>query len=178
VKSQAKKRYETIVQPATKEKLAEEIDRLVPQATRQKEILTFFIEHHEPIVQSVLYNELSITRTHLNPLINKQLLTIQKREVYRDPYTQEIKRTEKLTLTEEQQRALDDITMTIDNQAHRTFLLHGITGSGKTEVYLQAIEKVIKRGQEAIVLVPEISLTPQMVHRFKGRFGDRVAVLH
>src|SRR5699024_5529026 len=108
----------------------------------------------------------------------RQLLTIQKREVYRDQFTKEIERTEKLTLTEEQQSALNDITMMIHNQAHRTFLLHGITGSGKTEVYLQAIEKVIKRGQEAIVLVPEISLTPQMVHRFKGRFGDRVAVLH
>src|SRR5699024_6042607 len=58
------------------------------------------------------------------------------------------------------------------------FLLHGVTGSGKTEIYLQTIEDVIKRGEEAIVLVPEISLTPQMVKRFKGRFASNVAVLH
>src|SRR5699024_11888275 len=59
-----------------------------------------------------------------------------------------------------------------------TFLLHGVTGSGKTEIYLQAIEQVIQQGKEAIVLVPEISLTPMMVERFKGRFGSEVAVLH
>src|SRR5699024_6726810 len=58
------------------------------------------------------------------------------------------------------------------------FLLHGVTGSGKTEIYLQAIQDVINKGEEAIVLVPEISLTPQMVKRFKGRFGSNVAVLH
>src|SRR5699024_8010741 len=90
----------------------------------------------------------------------------------------EIEQTEKLNLTQEQTIALDAINDSIDTEEHKTFLLHGVTGSGKTEVYLQAIEKVINRGQEAIVLVPEISLTPQMVHRFKGRFGDRVAVLH
>src|SRR5699024_10795182 len=61
---------------------------------------------------------------------------------------------------------------------HNTFLLHGVTGSGKTEVYLQAIDKVINKGKQAIVLVPEIALTPQMVERFKGRFGSAVAVLH
>src|SRR5699024_668000 len=61
---------------------------------------------------------------------------------------------------------------------HDVFLLHGVTGSGKTEIYLQAIQDVIDKGEEAIVLVPEISLTPQMVRRFKGRFGSNVAVLH
>ena len=66
----------------------------------------------------------------------------------------------------------------IEEKQQEVFLLHGVTGSGKTEVYLQAIEKVINQGKEAIVLVPEISLTPQMVNRFKGRFGNLVAVLH
>src|SRR5699024_6555517 len=66
----------------------------------------------------------------------------------------------------------------IKDKEARTFLLHGVTGSGKTEIYLQAIEKVIAKGEEAIVLVPEIALTPQMVRRFKGRFGSQVAVMH
>lgn len=66
----------------------------------------------------------------------------------------------------------------INNHQSDTFLLHGITGSGKTEVYLQLIKEVLDKGQDAIVLVPEIALTPQMVDRFKSRFGDEVAVLH
>lgn len=178
VTSQAKKQYETIFEPTEKEKLIDAKDELLPQATRQREILNFFIENYRPIAQKNLYEALSINRANINPLIKKGLLTVRKEEVYRNPYAGDIEETKKLTLTEEQEQSLHQILATIQNDEHRTFLLHGVTGSGKTEVYLQAIEKVINRGKEAIVLVPEISLTPQMVHRFKGRFGDRVAVLH
>ena len=69
------------------------------------------------------------------------------------------------------------LTPALEADAFATFLLHGVTGSGKTEVYLRAIEEVVARGSEAIVLVPEISLTPQTIRRFRGRFGQ-VAVLH
>src|SRR5690625_2899962 len=178
VTSQAKKQYETIFEPTEKEKLIDAKDELLPQATRQREILNFFIENYRPIAQKNLYEALSINRANINPLIKKGLLTVRKEEVYRNPYAGDIEETKKLTLTEEQEQSLHQILATIQNDEHRTFLLHGVTGSGKTEVYLQAIEKVINRGKEAIVLVPEISLTPQMVHRFKGRFGSKVAVLH
>src|SRR5690606_2432887 len=77
-----------------------------------------------------------------------------------------------------QQRAIEPILAAIENEENRTFLLHGVTGSGKTEIYLQSIAAVLQKGKEAIVLVPEISLTPQMVKRFKERFGENVAVLH
>ncbi|MGL6194581.1 MAG: replication restart helicase PriA [Thermoguttaceae bacterium] len=80
-------------------------------------------------------------------------------------------------LNSQQQNALDTVLESIEKMEHRTFLLHGVTGSGKTEVYIQAIETVVKYGRQAIVLVPEISLTPQTVGRFKGRF-EHVAVLH
>lgn len=83
-----------------------------------------------------------------------------------------------MPLTDEQEFVIKPILDSIEHSAHEVFLLHGVTGSGKTEVYLQSIEKVMKNGKEAIVLVPEISLTPQMVERFKGRFGNKVAVLH
>lgn len=178
VKSRASKQYETIIHPANKERLKKALTEVRAQASRQRQILNYFIERNEPVNQSVLYNNLSITRSHLNPLLEKGWITISKREVYRNPYEKDIVQTEKLSLTHEQKIALEAINKSIDVEEHVTFLLHGVTGSGKTEVYLQAIEKVIDRGQEAIVLVPEISLTPQMVHRFKGRFGDRVAVLH
>ncbi|MBN1527200.1 MAG: primosomal protein N' [Candidatus Omnitrophica bacterium] len=81
-------------------------------------------------------------------------------------------------LNEEQSRALKSIVECIDRKEYGTFLLYGITASGKTEVYLQAIEHVLKAGRQAIVLVPEISLTPQTVERFVSRFGHKVAVLH
>ncbi len=87
------------------------------------------------------------------------------------------KRQTNFTLNPEQQTALDAISHHIETDSHKTFLLHGITGSGKTEVYIQAIQKVVEFGRQAIVLVPEISLTPQTRQRFRARF-DHVAVLH
>ncbi len=81
-------------------------------------------------------------------------------------------------LTPEQSRALDRIAALLDEGAHRAVLLFGVTGSGKTRVYLDAIDRVVRSGGRAIVLVPEISLTPQTVARFESVFGDRVAVLH
>ncbi|MCK4852058.1 MAG: primosomal protein N', partial [Candidatus Omnitrophica bacterium] len=78
----------------------------------------------------------------------------------------------------EQQRVLEDINRCLDEGRHEVFLLHGITGSGKTEIYLQAMERVLAKGRSGIVLVPEISLTPQTVERFRSRFGEKVAVFH
>ena len=85
--------------------------------------------------------------------------------------------TPDLTLNADQQGALSAIVDVLEAQAHRTILLHGVTGSGKTEVYIQAIREVVSYGRQAIVLVPEISLTPQTIRRFRSRF-DSVAVLH
>ncbi|MBI1953047.1 MAG: primosomal protein N' [Candidatus Omnitrophica bacterium] len=81
-------------------------------------------------------------------------------------------------LNKEQQAALSPIREAIDQTRHEVFLLHGVTGSGKTEIYLQAIESVLRQGKSSIILVPEIALTPQATQRFQGRFGALVAVLH
>ncbi len=82
-----------------------------------------------------------------------------------------------LKLNPDQQRALDAVLAALNSHEHKTVLIHGVTGSGKTEVYMQAIREVIRFGRQAIVLVPEISLTPQTVERFRSRFGE-IAVLH
>ncbi|NQU95156.1 MAG: primosomal protein N' [Candidatus Omnitrophica bacterium] len=86
--------------------------------------------------------------------------------------------TKPLKLTSEQERVMESVLHKIEQEDYKTFVLHGITSSGKTEIYLQAIERVLSKGKTSIVLVPEIALTPQTVERFAGRFGDRVAVLH
>src|SRR5690606_36416198 len=87
-----------------------------------------------------------------------------------------VERDAKKTLTPEQKRVFASITQKLDSFS--THLIFGVTGSGKTEIYLHLIEEVLKRGQQALVLVPEISLTPQLVERFTARFGEKVAVLH
>jgi primosomal protein N' (replication factor Y) len=83
-----------------------------------------------------------------------------------------------LAPNEEQRQALDSIINLMDSRIHKVFLLHGVTGSGKTEVYLQSIAHALELGLSSIILVPEISLTPQTVARFKARFGDKIAILH
>ena len=90
----------------------------------------------------------------------------------------EIIETSPHTPNKEQQQVLDDINRCLDQGEHEVFLLHGITGSGKTEIYLQAMESVLDKGKDGVILVPEISLTPQTVERFMSRFGDKVAVFH
>ncbi len=178
VKSQETKRYQTMITPASIETLQAALEALPKNATKQKEMIQFFIDQHQPIDQAVLYRTLQVNRSQIKRLIEKKLVTEKKQEMYRNPYDKDFPKTENLTLTEEQQTAITPIFEAMDAETARTFLLHGVTGSGKTEIYLQAIEQVIAKGEEAIVLVPEIALTPQMVHRFKGRFGSNVAVLH
>lgn len=120
----------------------------------------------------------NVSMAVLKGVIDKGAAQFIQEEVYRDPYTKEIVHTDFLQLTEEQHDALTKIKQAMDEKRQETFLLHGVTGSGKTEIYLQAIQRAIADGKEAIVLVPEISLTPQMTERFKSRFGDEVAVMH
>lgn len=130
--------------------------------------------------QSVdFYKQAGLTTSHLNQGRDNGWLRYAADEVYRNPFAEkEFAATSALTLNSEQQSAVDQILTAADAEQAQTFLLEGITGSGKTEVYLQAIAAVMAQGKTAIMLVPEISLTPQMVDRFKGRLGEAVAVLH
>ncbi len=181
VKARAKKKTHKVISLAkTIEETQKTIKTLSTRAGRQKDVLQFFLDDDQKsISRSTLKDLLSTTDSPINTLIEKGQLVEKTIEIYRDPHHEKtFKKTTSLPLTNEQTTAIVPILKSIESQEHHTFLLYGVTGSGKTEVYLQSIEEVLKKGQQAIVLVPEIALTPQMVDRFKGRFGSSVAVLH
>lgn len=124
-------------------------------------------------------NMLGFSAAVLKNMEKKGYISFTEEPVERNPLDDvEVQKTEPLPPTKCQKEALDTIFEALASESFREILLHGVTGSGKTEVYLQAIQEVIGRGKTAIMLVPEIGLTPQTVRHFKGRFGDRVAVLH
>lgn len=164
------------VDPVTLEEMKNQIQQ---RAVKQRELLDYFIHNDQPIELRKLLSRLNISSAVVKGLVEKKILIEKELEVYRDPYEDRIfQKTAPLSLTPEQKTSIGPILKTVEEELHKVFLLYGVTGSGKTEVYLQSINRVIEHGKEAIVLVPEISLTPQMVKRFKGRFGNQVAVLH
>ncbi|GGH69269.1 primosomal protein N' [Compostibacillus humi] len=180
VKSRITKKFVTMVRPKRDSIYLEEALLDLPKnAKKQRKIIDYFLAHPNPVEQNLLCRKLDTTASTIKNLAEKGLIETFRKEVFRNPFHDEdIERTSPLPLTDEQKNAFASITASIENGKHDVFLLHGVTGSGKTEVYLQAIQKVIEKGKEAIVLVPEISLTPQMVRRFKSRFGKNVAVMH
>lgn len=137
------------------------------------EIINFLKENSGKYTKSELINVNSISQYKLNKLIEKGLLVVEEETVFRyNNRTYNIDYEKELTF--EQKHVLDEY----NNSGNNLFLLKGVTGSGKTEVYMRMVEEVLEKNQSAIVLVPEISLTPQMIERFKGRFGRDVALFH
>ena len=120
------------------------------------------------------------SRAIINTLIKNGYLEIVETKIERNPLAnKKIEKSSKLELTEEQKIAYEKIEKSIEEKRYEQFLLFGVTGSGKTEIYMQLIEKVLEKDKKAIMLVPEISLTPQMIERFISRFGkEKLAVLH
>ncbi|PEC49780.1 primosomal protein N' [Bacillus sp. AFS077874] len=174
VKNKANKKTERVVS------LLKVLDEELPiiKSPQQKDIIEYLRMNGQTSVKE-LKECLGITDSPIKTLEKNEVISIKTVEVYRDPYEgREIERSKPLPLIEEQQIAFEQIVSSFHERKNKIHLLHGVTGSGKTEVYLQAIQVVLSEGKEAIVLVPEISLTPQIVGRFKSRFGNDVAVLH
>ena len=141
--------------------------------SNQAEIVNF-VKEQGPILRSVLSEKFSNAR--VKTLIDKNVLIQYKEEVIRHFDEGKVYEDKRVELNEKQNEVYSKIKEAYDK--FTTFLLHGITGSGKTEIYLKCIEDIVAKGKTAIMLVPEISLTPQIVARFKARFKDSVAVLH
>src|SRR5438132_550511 len=161
----------------------EEIEKLRKRAPRQAELLEAISRLGTPMRAADLLRQTSLDNQTLRALVRRGLAEVREEAVVRDPHADEqFIATSNLVLNEEQTRALKEVTHALASPENaRPILLHGVTGSWKTEIYLQAIQAALDRGRTAIVLVPEISLTPQTVERFKSRFADvqdAVAVLH
>ncbi len=149
------------------------------RAPRQAAALQVLAAAEGDVDVTALRRRAGISDSVLRALVGKGLISIVRRESYRESYTElPEEKAPQHTLTVHQRQALDRISGAIEESRFEVFLVHGVTGSGKTEVYLRAIEKTLRAGRQAIVLVPEISLTPQMVTRFRARFSDQVAVFH
>ncbi|MGB5193939.1 MAG: primosomal protein N' [Polyangiales bacterium] len=145
---------------------------------RQKKLIEL-LRGRDSMFLDELRSEISDPRSVVRALAEKGLLTFKEVEANPDPFFRTpVERDVPPPPTAAQQHAIDAITDAILEQRAEPFLLHGVTGSGKTEVYLRAIDEVRKAGAGAILLVPEIALTPQLVGRFRARFGDDIAVLH
>lgn len=147
-----------------------EIDRYKLTA-KQKEMVDLVINQKE-----ILKKELSkVSSSILKTLLDKKVFVEYEKEIYR-LNDEKRNNVHKYPLTSEQQKVVDEVLN--NNEVPKTYLLHGVTGSGKTEVYMELIEDMLKKNRSSIVLVPEISLTPQMVTRFKNRFKESIAILH
>ncbi|MEY2479103.1 MAG: hypothetical protein QOI04_30 [Verrucomicrobiota bacterium] len=170
------------VQPADKIDI-NELEKLRKRAPRQAELLDAIVKLTAPIAAADLLRQTSLDNQTLRALQKRGLIELREESVARDPHGDEqFIATTNLVLNEEQTVALRliDEALAVPEKA-QPILLHGVTGSGKTEIYLQAMQATLARGKTAIVLVPEISLTPQTVERLKSRFTetpDMVAVLH
>ena len=155
------------------------IENKIIKSEKQIRVLKFLEENEEATVSDIeMFTEAS--RAIVKTLEKNGFVEIVTKEVERNPFIHKnIQRDKKRKLTEEQQLAFNTINKSIIEHEFKEFLIYGVTGSGKTEVYMQLIENILKQEKTAIVLVPEISLTPQMVDRFIARFGEEIiAVLH
>lgn len=153
-------------------------DELREKAPKQAKIIDILCSNERVAAADLVYLA-STGYAALTALCKKGIIELFDAEVLRDPSAgKEIEREPFKTLTDEQERAKEVLCASMDSGMAETFLIHGVTGSGKTEVYMHLIAHALQHGKTAIVLVPEISLTPLMTKRFISRFGDRVAILH
>ncbi|MEF9942133.1 MAG: primosomal protein N' [Lachnospiraceae bacterium] len=130
------------------------------------------------IAYELVTKKLNITMAVMKALEEQGVLVIESEQVYRNPIKNHIQEETTVTYTLEQQQAIKRFWKEFEEDIRGTYLLHGVTGSGKTEVYMEMIGRVIEQGQQAIVLIPEIALTYQTVMRFYQRFGERVSIMN
>lgn len=160
------------------EEIMEDIENNVITSAKHIKLLTFLMYNDYVLINDII-DGLEISRQVINTVGKNGYITLEKVDIKPDFLTEfKVSPTEPKKPTPEQEFAIDRINSYIDSNEYKQCLLFGVTGSGKTEVYLQVIKRVLEKGKRAIVLVPEISLTYQTVNRFVSRFGNNIAILH
>lgn len=167
------------------------IDRIATEEESRKKLALFEAKHatakarllraliEEPhIEQSLITGKLNISTATIKSLEKDGLIEISSERTYRNPVANLKRQGKQIALNQNQQAVVDAIMADYEMQKYGTYLVKGVTGSGKTEVYMELIAKVLKKGKQAIVLIPEIALTYQTVMRFYNRFGDRVSIIN
>ena len=142
---------------------------------KQKELVDYLISH-ERIKKSKVKEELKIGTSVTKKLLEKNVIRVIEEDVKHDINTSILENNTKLS--EHQQKIYDRISENFDSEKFNEYLLHGVTGAGKTEIYIKLVEAVLKEGKDAIILVPEIILTPQIEKKFRKVFSDNIAVIH
>lgn len=162
----------------------QEVEKLRSKAKRQADLLDLLVDMSKPVSTGIIKQKIGFIKSVADSLVKKGLIDVTVASVRRDPLAHlKTNLSWALPLTANQSSALNKITSNLEKIAagsgsSEVFLLHGITGSGKTEVYLQALAEAVKLGKRGIVLVPEIALTAQTLERITARFPGRVAILH
>lgn len=162
----------------SKDDIFNDIEKGILKSEKHIKLLKFLIDNNG-IDVSDLEAITEVSKSIMKTLEKNGYIKFKEKKIERNPLiNKDVLRDVKLVLNDEQKKAYEQIEFMMENEEFAEFLLYGVTGSGKTEIYLQLIEKALKMGKRAMVLVPEISLTPQIVDRFLARFGECIAVLH
>ena len=160
----------------------EEILSLLGECQRKKQVakarLLNALAEQETIPYEWITGKLGVSAATVNSIVKSGAAKLQSLESYRNPVKIQTGEEQRKILSPEQEHIVTEVLEDFDGGSRQTYLIHGITGSGKTEVYMQLIGEMIKRGRQAIVLIPEIALTYQTLLRFYQRFGDRVSVMN
>lgn len=160
----------------------EEIDEYIKLnkinlGSKQKEIVNF-LKYNKDVEINDAMGILNVSKKSITSLHDKKLITLRLEDYYRNPESIYTSNYKEINLNEEQRYAINKITSEMFDENKKPYMIHGVTGSGKTEVYMEVIDYALNQGLDSIVLVPEIALTPQTIDRFKNRFGDIVGVFH
>lgn len=176
-KSQAKINR-TIKLLLTQEEAEQRLEEFLHKNMKARARVLAELMDNKVLPESIVIKKLNVARNVIKALEEQKILSVESERIYRNPVKGGERKSAEITYTKEQENAIRLFKDDYDKGIRKTYLIHGVTGSGKTEVYMEMIEKVIREGKQAVFLIPEIALTYQTVMRFYQRFGDRVSIMH